>query len=53
MFFKDLAVYLQRIEKVSARLEITAILSELFKDLMKGKQVKEELILATYLMQGA
>lgn len=53
MFFKDFAVYLQKIENVSARLEITAILADLFKDLMKDQQAKEELTLASYLMQGS
>lgn len=53
MLFKDFSVYLQKIENISARLEITAILSELFKDLMKDQQAKEELTLATYLMQGS
>lgn len=53
MLFKDFAVYLQKIESVSARLEITAILADLFKDLMQDKQVEEELTLATYLMQGS
>ena len=53
MLFKDFSVYLQKIENVSARLEITALLSSLFKDLMKDNQAKEELTLATYLMQGS
>jgi len=53
MFFKDFSVYLQRIENVSARLEITAILADLFKNLMKDQKAKEELTLATYLMQGS
>lgn len=53
MLFKDFSVYLQRIESVSARLEITAILADLFKNLMKDKRAKEELTLATYLMQGS
>lgn len=53
MLFKDFVVYLQKIENVSARLTITAILSSLFKDLMKDQQAREELTLATYLMQGS
>ena len=53
MLFKDFSVYLQKIENVSARLEITAILASLFKDLMRDEQAQEELILATYLMQGS
>lgn len=44
---------MQKIENVSARLEITSILADLFKDLMKGQQAKEELTVATYLMQGS
>lgn len=53
MLFKDFSVYLQKIENVSARLEITAILASLFKDLMRDEQAQEELMLATYLMQGS
>lgn len=53
MLFKDLSVYLQKIDQVSARLEITAILADLFKDLMKDERAEEELTLATYLMQGS
>ncbi len=53
MLFKDFSVYLQKIENVSARLEITAILANLFKDLRRDKQAQEELMLATYLMQGS
>ena len=53
MLFKDFSVYLQKIENVSARLEITAILANLFKDLRRDEQAQEELMLATYLMQGS
>lgn len=56
MFFRDFSVYLQRIENVSARLEITSILAELFKDLSSStgnKTNEKEIILATYLMQGS
>ncbi|MBU1033344.1 ATP-dependent DNA ligase [Patescibacteria group bacterium] len=53
MFFRDFSLYLQKIEAVSARLSITAILADLFKDLSAGQQDPDEIVLATYLMQGS
>jgi len=53
MFFRDFSIYLQKIEAVSARLSITAILADLFKDLSVGQQDPDEIVLATYLMQGS
>lgn len=53
MLFKDFSIYLQKIEKTAARLEITAILAELFKDLSKEQVARQEIILASYLMQGS
>lgn len=53
MFFRDFSLYLQKIEAVSARLSITAILADLFKALSEDKQDPEEIVLATYLMQGS
>src|SRR3989344_1932179 len=32
MLFKELSIYLEKLEKTSSRLEITRILSELFKE---------------------
>lgn len=62
MLFSDFSLYLQKIEVVSARLEITAILAELFTalradgtqaDADKASGNPEEMIVATYLMQGS
>jgi len=53
MLFRDFSVYLQKIEAISSRLDITAVLADLFKDLAKNAQAKEEIVLATYLMQGS
>ena len=53
MLFKDFSLYLQQIEKVTARLEITAILAALFRDLSQQVDALEELKLASYLMQGS
>jgi DNA ligase-1 len=47
MLFKEFAVYLSRLEKTSSRLEISAILTELFK-----KTGPEEIRFATYLSLG-
>ncbi|MFA6081119.1 MAG: ATP-dependent DNA ligase [Patescibacteria group bacterium] len=47
MFFSELAKYFERIEKNSSRLEITRILSELFKKLNS-----EEIAKVVYLLQG-
>jgi DNA ligase-1 len=53
MLFRDFSVYLQKIEAVSARLSITAILADLFKYLAADPEAKSEIVLATYLMQGS
>ena len=47
MFFSELSKYFERIEKNSSRLEITRILSELFKKLNP-----EEIAKVVYLLQG-
>ncbi|MFV1916877.1 MAG: ATP-dependent DNA ligase [Patescibacteria group bacterium] len=47
MKFKDLAVYLDKLEKTSSRIEITKILSELFK-----KADREEIDKVVYLSLG-
>lgn len=47
MFFSELVKYFERIEKNSSRLEITRILSELFKKLSS-----EEIAKVVYLLQG-
>ncbi len=52
MLFRDFSLYLQKIESVSARLKITEILAQLFKDLIKDQQAKQ-IVLASYLMQGS
>lgn len=52
MLFQEFSTYLQRIEQVSKRLEITGILRELFQVLVQD-QDSEQLALATYLMQGS
>ncbi len=53
MLFRDFSIYLQKIEAVSSRLSITAILADLFKELSADTQAKSEIVLATYLMQGS
>ncbi len=52
MLFQEFSTYLQRIEQVSKRLEITEILRQLFQALVQDKD-SEQLVLATYLMQGS
>lgn len=52
MLFQEFSTYLQKIEQVSKRLEITGILRELFQVLVQD-QDSEQLVLATYLMQGS
>ena len=47
MNFKDFSVYLEKIEGISSRLEMTYLLSQLFKELDK-----EELDKTIYLLQG-
>lgn len=47
MFFSELAIYFEKIEKNSSRLEITRILSELFKSLNA-----QEIGKVVYLLQG-
>jgi DNA ligase-1 len=47
MYFSVFTEYLQRLEKISSRLEITAILAELFQKL-ENDEIEE----ACYLMQG-
>lgn len=47
MKFSELAVYFEKIEAVSSRLEITALLSDLFKKLEPGELEK-----TVYLLQG-
>ncbi len=47
MYFSELAVYFERIEKTPARLETTKILAELFQ-----KLTPEEIKMTTYLLQG-
>lgn len=53
MLFRDFSIYLQKIETVSSRLSITAILADLFKELSADPEAKSEIVLATYLMQGS
>lgn len=52
MLFQEFSTYLQKIEQVSKRLEITGILRELFQALVQDQDSKQ-LVLATYLMQGS
>lgn len=52
MLFQEFATYLRRIEQVSKRLEITGILRDLFQALVQDRS-SEQLVLATYLMQGS
>lgn len=52
MLLQEFSTYLQKIEQVSKRLEITGILRELFQVLVQD-QDSEQLVLATYLMQGS
>ncbi|MDO9027473.1 MAG: DNA ligase, partial [Candidatus Roizmanbacteria bacterium] len=47
MFFSELAIYFDKIEKNSSRLEITKILSDLFKSL-----TSQEIEKVAYLLQG-
>jgi len=47
MYFSQLAIYFERIEQVSSRLEITRILAELFNNLSS-----EEIGQTVYLLQG-
>ncbi len=47
MKFKELAIYLDRLEKTSSRIEITKILAELFK-----KSGKDEIDQVVYLSLG-
>jgi len=52
MLFRDFSLHLQKIEAVSSRLEMMSLLADLYADLLQ-KGNEQELILATYLMQGS
>jgi hypothetical protein len=47
MFFRELSVYLEKLEKTASRLEITSILTDLFK-----KSDKNEIDKVVYLSLG-
>lgn len=53
MLFRDFSLHLQTIERVSARLEMTALLAKLFTDLIDQQATDRELMVALYLMQGS
>lgn len=52
MLFRDFSSHLQKIEAASARLEMMALLADLYTDLLQ-KGNEQELAWATYLMQGS
>lgn len=53
MLFRDFAAHLQKIEHISARLEITARLVDLYQELLSSAQAKQELVIGSYLLQGS
>ncbi len=53
MLFRDFAAHLQKIEHITARLEITARLVDLYQELLHSPQAEQEVVVGSYLLQGS